>query len=1722
MSRLCSITGAFLAAFLMLGMIWISPFPAAADPADTTYKIYPIPKEVSYGEDTWVLKDFNAVLDNEVDDATRARLKEVADLKGFSVTESESQSPSKTNIIVGVIGSDGPGRTAIGQKIATDDAIFDGNDAYQIVVEPGNIYVLGKDADAAFYGLTTLYHVVKQLDSKTIRNFTVKDSADVVSRGFIEGYYGNPWSLEDRINLMEWGGYYKLNSYFYAPKDDPKHNAKWRELYTQEELNTLIKPLADAGNRSKTRFVYALHPLMNNPINFGANYDRDLKILQDKFEQVLSVGVRQIAILADDAAFAGQANTLRLLTDMTAWLEEQQATYPDLKLTLPYVVQEYMGYGQAYFNQFPENVQIVMTGGRVWGEVSQDFTQRFTATAGRGPYLWINWPCTDNSKQHLIMGGYSTFLHPNVDPSSIEGIVLNPMQQSEPSKVAIFGNAAYSWNIWSSEEEADQAWRDSFSFVQNNSAVNTPASDALLELSKHQINQNMDNRVRELQESVELREHLNDLKAKIEAGTATSDDIAAIRAEFKILQDAARTFRAQGDPKLLGDLEDYSGRDANEQMAPWLDAWDDTTEAAIAYLDAVEAFINDDVSMMMSKLSQGQQAFAKSKTHGFFYVNHTEYAEVGVQHIVPFINFVEQYLSDQVRLTADPEALVLTYISDVFTKPTSGSIDDILDGDDGTVAEFRNPNYLYKDNYVGVMFSRPITLENARFAFGGGKNHFYAAKVQYTLDGEEWLDASSEVFERPRGNETPIEISDLNIADVTGVRLISTRDNGDDLWLNIKGIDVNRDAETKPYKIANISLENLVVAAYSLQNAIDGNLTTQVQLKTGNGQDYMEPGSAVVVDLGEARDIGKVVVHSGDSAAPGDRPTKAVVEVSDNGTDWEHFSNLDDETATGKANARYVRIRNTVHAPVWWRLREIEVFAPSTTDSNVAIYTNVEDTDLTVSEIDSGAQLSDGSIVLQPGEFVGIDLGNIRKLTQVNATADAGHTVLQLGNNEHVWREVENVEGETARYVRILNNGADAYTLDVQDFIVKYLEVGEFGRLVSSDIPVAAGWGDTREDGRGFDLDMTTVTKFGGNPRAGNTAVYDLGQPIDIESLRIYTPDSQTDYIRDARIQISLDGNEWEDAFEIGDRVTDTDRTTPFGSITDPNKRVDSNYPNVLYYGNDEVGGKTARYVRILITADYPTRAIVFNELMVNNGEYVSPEANAEFSSTVTETPGHNPSKMTDRDFSTYWRPSEGDGVLSKQVSENTAALRFVSAGQPSGATVKAQVIDPETNEVSEITLGTLDQPITDFLIPENLTMLAYSISWGSDIPQITEVIAISDAEPGDEAKAELRALADGTPEGFDSWTAEAMAEFEALQAAAQRVLASEHIAKASVESMTRSLQRAIENAPLQADPGLLGELRGLVDGALSNDKQYYTSATFTFYKNAVDAAAAAPEDAQSLTNDDLNELIGAINTAKDGLKYSVYHRELAQQVYADSEGFDEDDYTAESFQPFAEAREALAEALKSTEATPMELEKLAAALSEAQKNLEEAEPEPTETDSTESEGPTESETEEPTESEPTESESVDPSESEEPTESETAGPTETEPTQSEPTPTEPTEPSTSEPTTEPEEPTSESTESETSEPTPTDPTDPTDPSDPTESEETSTSDGSTEEPSDDGSTPSVPGDTSGSDSQSQPGTSGPGGGLPKTGVSVIAAGIVGAALLVLGGVFVTRRRLED
>lgn len=242
-------------------LLSVVPMGALAAEDSDEYTLYPAPHEITYGDGSYELKNLNVIYGTGMDEATKARMTETAQLRGLTVTESAEADTAKTNVYVAFYGSGDAVESYITGHYTVDAALFAKTDAHFVASSNGEIVVLGRDVDACFYGITTLYQIFGQLASNALRDFTIRDYADVASRGFIEGYYGNPWSLEDRINLMKWGGYYKLNSYFYAPKDDPKHNSAWRELYTPEELETLIKPLAEAGNESKCRFVFALHPL---------------------------------------------------------------------------------------------------------------------------------------------------------------------------------------------------------------------------------------------------------------------------------------------------------------------------------------------------------------------------------------------------------------------------------------------------------------------------------------------------------------------------------------------------------------------------------------------------------------------------------------------------------------------------------------------------------------------------------------------------------------------------------------------------------------------------------------------------------------------------------------------------------------------------------------------------------------------------------------------------------------------------------------------------------------------------------------------------------------------------------------------------------------------------------------------------------------------------------------------------------------------------------------------------------------------------------------------------------------------------------------------------------------------------------------------------------------------------------------------------------------------
>ena len=1163
------------------GMLPMAVHAEGNEAATVEYTLYPTPHTVTYGEGSFELKDIKAVYGEGIDVYTEARLEETAALLDLEVSES-----GETEVYVAIYGSGDAVEQYILDNYTVDTTLFTKTDANFMAINNGEIVVLGKDTDSAFYGLTTLYQIFGQLTGKTLRNLTVNDYADVASRGFIEGYYGNPWSVEDRANLMTWGGYYKLNSYFYAPKDDPKHNAKWRELYTEEEIETLIKPLAEAGNRSKCRFVFALHPYMYNPIT-DSNYESGMNAMKAKFMQVIEAGVRQIAILADDAGNQGGSHYTRMLTDMTAWINElRENGYPDLKLLLPFVTQEYMYFGESYYRNFPENVQIVMTGGQVWGFCSPSFTNSFYNNVGRGAYLWINWPCTDNSKNHLIMGGYADFLQPGVDPNKVEGIVLNPMQQSEPSKVAIFGNACYTWNMWETREEADKAWDNAFACVDHNTVVPNDASNALRELCKHMIDQTrFEDNPNVLEESVVLREELSAFQSKLNAGTLTQADIDSLVEEFTILQNASKIYREQGNTAIAGQIE------------PWLGNWDDQTAAILSYLDALSAILNNEGDdAIWSGYANGQAAFESSKNHPLWYLDHYEYAESGYRFIVPFMKALDAYLSEYVKDIVDP----------------SGGLSG---GGSG-----------------GGAAGTPLRLT----AFEGNNPGYYSGNLGNVVDG----------------------------------------DTNSTLWYN----------------------------------------------------DYARVGQFIGVDLGRNVLVGKVVFTQNS----GDHFSDYTLQYSTDGVTYHDYKDYTDTVLEADLSgdgieARYLRFYNNAVTSVWVKIHEISVTEAAAT----TIDTNNEAAASWKTRVGNEAAelLSGGEATFAPGEYVGFDLRRIKELNTITVS-EQGALTLQVSPNHVDWTTVSAGEQNAdARYVRLINLTDAAVSVNLTTFTVTAtVYTGPY--LLETDIGINSSWGvseDSRDNGAAFDGNIGTTTEFGDFVAKGQYFIYDLGMTRDIYKLEIYCADSALNYIRDAEMQISNDLENWTTVLTIGDGVQNTGEANTSCINSDAGyAQATSSYPNFVSI-EGEIEAQAARYIRVIMTAANTERAVLFNEIEINDGEYVSLSNDPTFEVSVIEVQGHVPQNMTDGDLTTSWKPdTTGAGSMVYTFSDNLT-LNRINIVQRSVSGANVSVLAENNGEREWIDMGTLDKSLVT-LVCNNELNLALKVEWDADsIPNITEIIRFQD-----------------------------------------------------------------------------------------------------------------------------------------------------------------------------------------------------------------------------------------------------------------------------------------------------------------------------------------------------------------------------------------------------------
>src|SRR5947199_6476780 len=91
--------------------------------------------------------------------------------------------------------------------------------------------------------------------------------------------------------MVAWG----LTTYLYAPKDDLKHRAIWREPYSAAEEEKL-RELIDGCRKRSIHFMYALSPGLD--IHYGK--EAELDDLRCRFEQMLGLGCQHFSLLFDD------------------------------------------------------------------------------------------------------------------------------------------------------------------------------------------------------------------------------------------------------------------------------------------------------------------------------------------------------------------------------------------------------------------------------------------------------------------------------------------------------------------------------------------------------------------------------------------------------------------------------------------------------------------------------------------------------------------------------------------------------------------------------------------------------------------------------------------------------------------------------------------------------------------------------------------------------------------------------------------------------------------------------------------------------------------------------------------------------------------------------------------------------------------------------------------------------------------------------------------------------------------------------------------------------------------------------------------------------------------------------------------------------------------------------------------------------------------------------
>ncbi len=282
----------------------------------------------------------------------------------------------------------------------------------------------------------------------------MSDKLTFQRRGIVEGFFGPPWSMAHRAAIFEFGAKRGMNTYLYAPKDDPYHRKRWREPYPESAWKELLH-LIRLAREHQIDFVYGFHP--GKGLRFTA--EDPIRCLLTKAEHFYKAGVRIFAVLFDDipsrlehkedrrefddSLAKAEAIWLKriLALQPAAWSNVEWWICPSYYTEDPLLARTFGGFEPSFLetlaSHLPHSVACFWTGPSVVSKkIGLDHVRKVAKRLKRRLILWDNYPVNDLSmgqEMHLSpLNGRDPRL-----PEQVYGYLNNPLLQETLSFIPL-------------------------------------------------------------------------------------------------------------------------------------------------------------------------------------------------------------------------------------------------------------------------------------------------------------------------------------------------------------------------------------------------------------------------------------------------------------------------------------------------------------------------------------------------------------------------------------------------------------------------------------------------------------------------------------------------------------------------------------------------------------------------------------------------------------------------------------------------------------------------------------------------------------------------------------------------------------------------------------------------------------------------------------------------------------------------------------------------------------------------------------------------------------------------------------------------------------------------------------------------------------------------------------------------------------------------------------